>query len=42
MKRLLYSNKRYIAYTEGCAVSGLYSDVLILTAADIEGHVPGG
>jgi hypothetical protein len=42
MKRLLFSNKRYIVCTEGCAVSGPYSDILILTAADTEGHFPGG
>jgi len=28
--------------TEGCAVSGPYSAILILTAADTEGHFPGG
>jgi len=42
MKRLLFSNKRYIKHTEGCAASGPHSDVLFLTAADTEGHVPGG
>jgi hypothetical protein len=42
MKRLLFSNKKYTAYTQGCAVSGPYSDVLVLTATDTEGHVPGG
>jgi hypothetical protein len=32
----------YIVSTEACAVGRPYSDILVLTAADTEGHFPGG
>ena len=42
MKNPLFLNKKYIACPEGGAVCGPYNDVLVLSAANTEGHAPGG
>jgi len=42
MKILLFSNRKDIACPDGCAVTGPDNDVLVLSATNTEGHVPGG